>query len=157
MAADARLKTVQTTKTFEFSQSKRLILALRSCMKQVSKSTTLPGWYKCVRRWLHRGAGVTVRIFPLCFHPFPLKFSEFQKANDFFFQMFGATAFSILRHIARHKYFIIASKAMTFKFKFKIIRRQIAETVVERFEQLQVATILATAWCKKKQKTATCL
>lgn len=73
----------------------------------------------------------------------------------FFFQMFRATAFSILRHIARDKYFIIASKAMT--FKFKIIRRQIAETVVEGFEQLQVATILATAWRKKKQKTATCL
>lgn len=68
--------------------------------------------------------------------------------------MFRATAFSILRHIARDKYFIIASKAMT--FKFKIIRRQIAETVVEGFEQLQVS-ILATAWYKKKQKTATCL
>lgn len=64
--------------------------------------------------------------------------------------MFRATAFSILRHIARDKCFIIASKAMT--FKFKIIRRQIVETVVEGFEQLQVATILATAWHKKKQK-----
>lgn len=69
--------------------------------------------------------------------------------------MFRATAFSILRHTARDKYFIIASQAMT--FKLKIIRRQIAETVVERFEQLHVATILATAWYKKKQKTATCL
>ena len=67
--------------------------------------------------------------------------------------MFRATAFSILRHIARDKYFIIASQAMT----FQIIRRQIAETVVKRFEQLQVATILATAWYRKKQKTATCL
>jgi len=67
----------------------------------------------------------------------------------FFFQMFRATAFSILRHIARDKYSIIASQAMT--FKFKIIRRQIAETVVERFEQLQVATILANAWYTEKE------
>ena len=63
--------------------------------------------------------------------------------------MFRATAFSILCQIEGYKYFIIASKAMT--FKFKIIRKQIAETVLERFEQLQVTTILATAWYKNKQ------
>lgn len=68
---------------------------------------------------------------------------------NFFFQMFRATAFSILCQIEGYKYFIIASKAMT--FKFKINRRQIAETVVERLEQLQVTTVLATAWYKNKQ------